>query len=127
MEVLPASQRTTGNWYAGTADAVYQNLDIIRTHRPELVLILAGDHVYKMDYGAMLAFHAERQADMTVGCVEVSLEEARGFGVMAVDAQGRVERFDEKPKQPVPMPAARTGPWPPWVSMCSTPSSCTTS
>jgi glucose-1-phosphate adenylyltransferase len=127
VEVLPASQRTTGNWYAGTADAVYQNLDIIRTHRPELVLILAGDHVYKMDYGAMLAFHAERQADMTVGCVEVSLEEARGFGVMAVDAQGRVERFDEKPKQPVPMPAARTGPWPPWASMCSTPSSCTTS
>lgn len=107
VEVLPASQRTTGNWYAGTADAVYQNLDIIRTHRPELVLILAGDHVYKMDYGAMLAFHAERKADMTVGCVEVSLEEARGFGVMAVDEQGKVERFDEKPKAPIPMPGSR--------------------
>jgi glucose-1-phosphate adenylyltransferase len=106
VEVLPASQRTTGNWYAGTADAVYQNLDIIRTYQPELVLILAGDHVYKMDYGAMLAFHAERKADMTVGCVEVSLEEARGFGVMAVDAQGKVERFDEKPKHPTPMPGS---------------------
>jgi glucose-1-phosphate adenylyltransferase len=106
VEVLPASQRTTGNWYAGTADAVYQNLDIIRTYRPELVLILAGDHVYKMDYGAMLAFHAERQADMTVGCVEVSLEEARGFGVMAVDEHGKVERFDEKPKEPIPMPGS---------------------
>jgi glucose-1-phosphate adenylyltransferase len=106
VEVLPASQRTTGNWYAGTADAVYQNLDIIRTHQPELVLILAGDHVYKMDYGAMLAFHMEREADMTVGCVEVSLEEARGFGVMGVDEQGRVERFDEKPEQPTPMPGS---------------------
>lgn len=104
VEVLPASQRTTGNWYAGTADAVYQNLDIIRTHKPELVLILAGDHVYKMDYGAMLAFHAEKGADMTVGCVEVSLEEAQGFGVMAVDDQSRVQRFDEKPSEPAPMP-----------------------
>ncbi len=106
VEVLPASQRTTGNWYAGTADAVYQNLDIIRTYQPELVLILAGDHVYKMDYGAMLAFHAEREAEMTVGCVEVSIEEARGFGVMAVDEQGKVERFDEKPKHPIPMPGS---------------------
>lgn len=106
VEVLPASQRTTGNWYAGTADAVYQNLDIIRTHQPELVLILAGDHVYKMDYGAMLGFHAECKADMTVGCVEVSLEEARGFGVMAVDEQGKVEHFDEKPAHPTPMPGS---------------------
>jgi len=106
VEVLPASQRTTGNWYAGTADAVYQNLDIIRTHQPELVLILAGDHVYKMDYGPMLAFHMERGADMTVGCVEVSLEEARGFGVMAVDEQGKVQRFDEKPEQPTPIPGS---------------------
>jgi glucose-1-phosphate adenylyltransferase len=109
VEVLSASQRTTDNWYAGTPDAVYQNLDIIRTHRPELVLILAGDHVYKMDYGAMLAFHAERKADMTVGCVEVSLDEARGFGAMAVDEQGKVERFDEKPKQPIPMPGSTDG------------------
>lgn len=106
VEVLPASQRTTGNWYAGTADAVYQNLDIIRTHQPELVLILAGDHVYKMDYSNMLAFHVESGADMTVGCVEVPLVEARGFGVMAVDEQGRVQRFDEKPEHPIPMPGS---------------------
>ncbi len=104
MEVLPASQRTSGNWYAGTADAVYQNLDIIRTYQPDYVLILAGDHIYKMDYGAMLAHHLETQADMTVGCVEVSLEEARGFGVMTVEADGRVLRFDEKPDQPQPIP-----------------------
>ena len=106
VEVLPASQRTTGNWYAGTADAVYQNLDIIHTHRPEFVLILAGDHVYKMDYGNMLAFHVESGADMTVGCVEVPIEEARGYGVMAVNEQGRVLRFDEKPKEPAPMPGS---------------------
>jgi glucose-1-phosphate adenylyltransferase len=106
VEVLPASQRTTGNWYAGTADAVYQNLDIIRTHKPELVLILAGDHVYKMDYGNMLAFHAQQGADMTVGCVEVSLDEARGFGVMVTDEADRVHRFDEKPDQPAPMPGS---------------------
>ena len=67
---------------------------------------MAGDHVYEMDYGARLAFHAERKTDMTVGCVEVSLKEARGFGVMAVDEQGKVERFDEKPKQPIPMPGS---------------------
>jgi glucose-1-phosphate adenylyltransferase len=104
MEVLPASQRTSGNWYAGTADAVYQNLDIIRTYQPEFVLVLAGDHIYKMDYGTMLAHHLETQADMTVGCVEVSLEEARGFGVMTVDPSGRVLHFDEKPQDPEPIP-----------------------
>jgi glucose-1-phosphate adenylyltransferase len=90
MEVLPASQRTSSNWYAGTADALYQNLDIIRSIQPEFVLVLAGDHIYKMDYGHMLAFHVEREADMTVGCVEVSVQEARAFGVMAVNEQGRV-------------------------------------
>jgi glucose-1-phosphate adenylyltransferase len=104
MEVLPASQRTSGNWYVGTADAVYQNLDIIRTYQPDYVLILAGDHIYKMDYGAMLAYHLETRADMTVGCVEVSLEEARGFGVMRVDPGGRVLGFDEKPDRPQPIP-----------------------
>jgi glucose-1-phosphate adenylyltransferase len=106
VEVLPASQRTMGNWYAGTADAVYQNLDIMRTYRPELMLILAGDHVYKMDSGAMLAFHAERKAHMTVDCVEVPIEDGRGFRGMAVDEQGKVGRFDEKPKQPIPMPGS---------------------
>jgi glucose-1-phosphate adenylyltransferase len=104
LEVLPASQRTSENWYAGTADAIYQNLDIIRTYNPEFVFVLAGDHIYKMDYGQMLAYHQERGADMTVGCVEVSLAEARAFGVMAIEADGRVHRFDEKPADPAPMP-----------------------
>lgn len=106
MEVLPASQRTSSNWYAGTADALYQNLDIIRSIQPEFVLVLAGDHIYKMDYGHMLAFHVEREADLTVGCVEVSVREARGFGVMAVNEQGRVQRFEEKPDEPTPMPGS---------------------
>jgi glucose-1-phosphate adenylyltransferase len=104
MEILPASQRTSGDWYKGTADAVFQNLDIIRTYGPDFVFVLAGDHIYKMDYGQMLAFHQENKADLTVGCVQVSLEEAQGFGVMAVQADGRVKRFDEKPKNPEPMP-----------------------
>jgi glucose-1-phosphate adenylyltransferase len=105
VEILPASQRVGGEWYRGTADAVYQNLDIIRTHRPRLVLILAGDHVYKMDYGPALAFHVEAEADLTVCCIEVPIEEAAGqFGVMTVDETGRVIAFDEKPENPAPIP-----------------------
>ncbi len=108
VEILPASQRTSESWYAGTADAVYQNLDIIHNYRPRFVLILAGDHIYKMDYGPMLAYHMEKKADMTVGCIEVPLEEARGFGVMTVKEDGRVARFDEKPAEPQPMPGSET-------------------
>jgi glucose-1-phosphate adenylyltransferase len=104
IELLPAQQRIEPSWYAGTADAVYQNLDIIRTHKPEYVLILAGDHVYKMDYGPMIAHHVERGADMTVGCIEVPLEQARAFGVMSVQEDGRVFGFAEKPASPQPMP-----------------------
>lgn len=105
VEILPASQRVGGEWYQGTADAVYQNLDIIRTHAPEQVLILAGDHVYKMDYGPLLAFHAEKQADMTVCCIPVPIEEAAGqLGVMTVDEDGRILAFDEKPENPTPIP-----------------------
>jgi len=104
IELLPAQQRIEDSWYAGTADAVYQNLDIIRTHKPEYVLILAGDHIYKMDYGAMLARHAESQADMTIGCIEVSLDAARAFGVLSVDADGRVIEFNEKPDHPQSIP-----------------------
>lgn len=107
VEVLPASQRTTGDWYKGTADAIYQNLDIVRTLLPKYVLVLSGDHVYKMDYGALLAYHEERQADLTVACVGVSLEEAGGFGVIGVDEKFRVHRFDEKPADPQPMPGAQ--------------------
>ncbi len=105
VEILPASQRIGGEWYRGTADAVYQNLDIIRTHEPELVLILAGDHVYKMDYGPLLAAHAEQKADMTVCCIEVPVAEAAGaLGVMSVDENGRVIGFEEKPDNPTPIP-----------------------
>lgn len=104
VELLPAQQRIESSWYSGTADAVYQNLDIIRNHNPEYVLILAGDHIYKMDYGPMIAQHVENGADMTVGCLEVSLEMARSFGVMTVSADGRVTEFNEKPESPRPMP-----------------------
>ena len=105
VEILPASQRTGDDWYLGTADAVFQNLDIIRTHHPRFVLILSGDHVYKMDYGNFLAFHAEKEADMTVCCIEVPLEEAAGqFGVMTVDENGRVIEFNEKPEHPASIP-----------------------
>ena len=105
VEILPASQRVADDWYLGTADAVYQNLDIIRTHDPKLVLILGGDHIYKMDYGRMLVAHSESQADMTVCCIEVPIEEAAGqLGVMSVDQSGRIIDFQEKPENPSPMP-----------------------
>ncbi len=105
IEILPASQRVGGEWYQGTADAVYQNLDIIRTHKPEQVLVLAGDHVYKMDYGPLLAFHRENHADMTVCCIPVPIEEAAGqLGVMSVDESGRITGFAEKPEHPSPIP-----------------------
>jgi glucose-1-phosphate adenylyltransferase len=105
VELWPAQQRVVETaWYAGTADAVFQNLDIIRNHNPDYVLILAGDHVYKMDYGTMIAQHVETGADMTVGCVEVSRERAREFGIMTVDADGRVTGFQEKPMDPDTIP-----------------------
>ena len=105
VEILPASQRVGGEWYLGTADAVYQNLDIIRTHQPRLVLILAGDHVYKMDYGPLLAAHAEKNADMTVCCIEMPIADAAGaLGVMTMDEEGRIIAFDEKPDHPTPIP-----------------------
>ncbi|MGD8348429.1 MAG: glucose-1-phosphate adenylyltransferase [Gammaproteobacteria bacterium] len=105
VEILPASQRAGGEWYQGTADAIYQNLDILRTHRPEYVLILSGDHIYKMDYGDMIAAHVKTEADMTIACLEVPLEEAAGaFGVMTVDESGRIVEFNEKPENPDPIP-----------------------
>ena len=104
IDLLPAQQRVKDEWYAGTADAVYQNLDIIRSHAPAYVLILAGDHIYKMDYGTMLAAHVESEADVTVGCIEVPLEEASAFGVMAVDREQRITAFREKPDDPDPIP-----------------------
>jgi glucose-1-phosphate adenylyltransferase len=104
VELWPAQQRIDLSWYAGTADAIYQNLDIIRNHNPSYVLILAGDHIYKMDYGPMLAAHVERGADATVGCIEVPVARASGFGVMTVDAENRITNFIEKPERPEPIP-----------------------
>ncbi|WNO09735.1 glucose-1-phosphate adenylyltransferase [Teredinibacter sp. KSP-S5-2] len=101
VEVLPASQRYSPNWYQGTADAIFQNMDIIQAEAPKYLLVLSGDHVYQMDYGAMLAHHVESGADLTVSCMEVPIEEAAGaFGVMSVDENNRIYRFDEKPANP---------------------------
>ncbi len=105
VEILPASQRYGEDWYQGTADAIYQNLDIIRAVNPEYVLVLSGDHIYKMDYGTMLVDHVEKGADMTVSCLEVPVEEAAGaFGVMKVNGDNRVIAFEEKPEHPSPIP-----------------------
>jgi len=107
VDVLPASQRHSEAWYQGTADAIYQNLDIIRAQRPKYVLVLSGDHVYKMDYGLMLAEHVASGAEMTVSCLEVPVEEAAGaFGVMKVDEANRVIGFEEKPANPSTIPGS---------------------
>jgi glucose-1-phosphate adenylyltransferase len=104
VEIVPAQQRVGANWYQGTADAVYQNLDIMRTQRPKYVLILAGDHAYKMDYGPMLAAHVESGADATVGCMAVPRESATSLGVMTVKDNDMIVRFTEKPDDPEPVP-----------------------
>ncbi len=104
VQLVPPQQKLGEFWYRGTADSVYQNLDIIDAHAPELVLVLAGDHVYKMDYGPMIAFHVERQADITIGMVQVPLATAHEFGIATVDADNRITRFSEKPRNPAPMP-----------------------
>ena len=104
IDIVPAQQKLGEFWYRGTADAVYQNLDILDQQRPDTVLILAGDHVYKMDYGPLIALHAETGADVTVGGVQVPLEQAHEFGLMNVSADNRVVSFDEKPARPKPMP-----------------------
>ena len=104
VELLPAQQQVTEAWYSGTADAVFQNLSVLRRHSAKYVLVLAGDHVYKMDYGRMLAFHVARNADLTVGCAEVPLADAGAFGVMGIDGSGRVVSFEEKPALAQPIP-----------------------
>jgi len=104
VELLPAQQRIESSWYAGTADSIYQNLDIIRSHSPDHVLILAGDHIYKMDYGAMLAKHVESEADITVGCIGMPIEQAHAFGVMGVEKDLRIHSFLEKPENPECIP-----------------------
>jgi glucose-1-phosphate adenylyltransferase len=104
VELWPAQQRIQEQWYKGTADAVFQNLDIIRNIGAEYVLILAGDHIYKMDYGQMLASHVRNKADMTVACINVPIEDAKGFGVIAVNGEDRVIDFKEKPEHPDALP-----------------------
>ena len=105
FDILPASQRVSETeWYAGTADAVYQNIDIIESYGPEHIIVLAGDHIYKMDYEPMLQMHHERQADVTVGCIEVPRSEGSAFGIMAVDGTDRILSFLEKPADPPGMP-----------------------
>ena len=105
FDILPASQRVSEDcWYLGTADAVYQNIDIIESYAPKHVVVLAGDHVYKMDYELMLQQHVAQGADVTVGCLEVPREEATAFGVMDVDDQDVIRSFLEKPADPPAMP-----------------------
>lgn len=108
VNIIPAQQRIGEEWYKGTADAVYQNIDLLRENGGDYVLVLAGDHIYKMDYGQMLATHARSKADMTIACINVPLEDAKGFGVLAVDETDRVIEFAEKPKNPKHMPGDTT-------------------
>ena len=105
FDILPASQRVSEtNWYLGTADAVYQNIDILEAHGTKYILVLAGDHIYKMDYEVMLKQHVESGADVTVGCLEMPRTESSGFGIMHVDENGLIQSFLEKPADPPPMP-----------------------
>jgi len=104
VDIVPAQQRLDQTWYTGTANAVFQNLDILRESRPKYVMVLGGDHVYKMDYGLMLAQHVERGAQTSVACLEVPVAEASEFGVMTVDTEEHVIAFDEKPAVPPSLP-----------------------
>ncbi len=104
VDIVPAQQQRGAHWYRGTADSLWQNMEMIREHRPLHVLVLAGDHIYKMDYGPMIGYHVEKEADITVGVVEVPRARAREFGVMTVDEGNRVIRFLEKPRDPEPIP-----------------------
>lgn len=101
VHVLPPYQKATGSdWYKGTANAIYQNINFIERYDPEYVLILSGDHIYKMDYSEMLAHHKAKGADCTIAVLNVSLEEASRFGIMTADEDGRITKFEEKPKEP---------------------------
>jgi len=104
IDVIPPQQRTASGFYRGTADAIFQNIYTLERERPEYVLILSGDHVYRMDYGEMLRFHVQNEADLTIACIAVPREQARAFGVVEADGQWRVKRFREKPQDPAPIP-----------------------
>ena len=125
VEVLPPQQRANEEWYSGTADALYHNIYSLETEKKELTLILAGDHIYKMDYGEMLRAHANNRADLTVGCIPVPRCDSRHFGVVTIGADHRVTAFQEKPatcrsRSPATIAAASVR----WASMSSTPSGC---
>jgi glucose-1-phosphate adenylyltransferase len=104
VETIPAQQQIGPTWYRGTADAVHQNIELILSHRPKHVLVLAGDHIYKMDYGPMIAYHVEKGADITVGVVEVPAPDSVHFGVLTATEWNRVTKFSEKPKTPDTLP-----------------------
>ena len=104
IDVVPPQQRIDEQWYQGTADAVYQNIYTLEQERPDHVVILAGDHIYKMDYGKMITHHVEQQADLTIAALRVTVDEARSFGVMQTDADGRIIGFEEKPARPKTIP-----------------------
>ncbi|PJC87865.1 glucose-1-phosphate adenylyltransferase [Vibrio sp. HA2012] len=104
VQIIPAQQRTGEAWYRGTADAVYQNLDLIKRQKTSRVLILGGDHIYKMDYSRMLNFHVENDAAVTVACIHKPIEEASSFGVMGLNANGEIQTFVEKPENPMADP-----------------------
>lgn len=104
IDVVPPQQRIDNNWYRGTADAIFQNIYIIEMERPDYVLILSGDHVYKMDYRSMIRYHIEKDADMTIAAIETPVTEAARFGVLEVDSANRVTGFQEKPDKPMPIP-----------------------
>ena len=102
---VPPQMRTGERWYSGTADSVYQNLYLLERSEADWVLILSGDHIYRMDYAAMLKYHQAHNAGLTVGCMDVPLSQANQFGIMDVDATGKIQQFEEKPANPAPMPS----------------------
>jgi glucose-1-phosphate adenylyltransferase len=104
VEAIPAQQRIDEHWYQGTADAIFQNINILQEERPDLVLILSGDHIYKMDYRKMIAFHLEKEADLTVAAIRMDRRLSREFGVMGIDENGRIVGFQEKPEEPKTIP-----------------------
>lgn len=108
VTVVPPQLDEGGEWFKGTADAVYQNLQLIETYRPDLVAVFGADHVYRMDVRQMVRFHRDRSADVTVAALPVPLEEARSFGVIAAGSDGRIQEFQEKPEQPRPIPGRRS-------------------
>lgn len=105
IDVIPAQQRLGSEWYKGTADAIYQNIYAIQDHNPSLILVLAGDHIYKMDYREMIHYHIQKKADMTVACIPMPKSTSKDFGVIEVDKENHVRGFQEKPAMPKTIPA----------------------